>query len=212
MNWRKLIALNIMIKAIIFDIGGVVTKTNFQAIYESFAERIGLDPDFVKKYHVDNRHELSVGQITLEEIWEAMRSSGAQSEEDFTEIWIEEGLKNRQVNHGLFSIIKKLREKYIVGTLTNLMPSRLVLDERMDIYSHFDFAILSCKENLRKPDAAFYQLALDAAKVEPKEAVFIDDKDDYVQGAEVVGIHAIKYIFPNNEELLADLEKLGVTI
>ena len=201
-----------MIKTIIFDIGGVIARTNFEALYSNFAERVGISPELVSAYHETKIEDLLLGRITLDQFWKDMRDAGAKPDLDLQTIWIEEGIKNGEINNGLLEIIKKLRKNYSVGVLTNLTPSRLLLDEKFNLYSHFDYAILSCKEHLKKPDPAFYQLSLAAASAKPEEAIFVDDKEKCTVGAEQVGIKSIIYVYPDNAKLLEGLEQFGVSI
>jgi putative hydrolase of the HAD superfamily len=201
-----------MIKTIIFDIGGVVAYTNFKAIYSNFAERVGLSPEFVIAYHKEKISNLILGDITLDQFWKDMSYAGANPKLDFEEIWIEEGIKNREVNNELLSIIKELRKNYSVGVLTNLTPARLILDKKIDLYSNFDYAVLSCEKHLKKPDPEFYRLGLEAALVNPEEAIFVDDREDCIIAAEEVGIKSILYVFPDNIKFLADLKQFSVSI
>jgi putative hydrolase of the HAD superfamily len=125
---------------------------------------------------------------------------------------------------GLLEYIEKLRKKYRVGTLTNLTPARELVDRETGIYSHFDYAILSCEEHFKKPDPAFYRLALERASVAPKEAIFVDDQEKYVAAAESIGICGVRYgevrnnrlleVFGNsaNVQLFRDFEKFGVSV
>lgn len=201
-----------MIKTIIFDIGGVVTHTDFKAIYSNFARRIGIAPEFVIEYHKIHLDDLLLGKITTEKFWQDMRDAGGDSNLNFEAIWVEEAIQHREINEGMLILLEKLRKYYSVGTLTNLTASRRLIDEEMDLYSHFDYAVLSCVEHLKKPDPAFYQLALSRANAKPEEAIFIDDKEGPVAGAEQVGIKGILYTYPDNEKLLKDLKDMGVVI
>lgn len=58
-----------MIKTVIFDIGGVIKKTNFKAIYSGFAERIGISPEIVNNYHKEKMADILLGNISLEQFW-----------------------------------------------------------------------------------------------------------------------------------------------
>jgi putative hydrolase of the HAD superfamily len=199
-----------MIKTIIFDIGGVVTHTDFKAIYSGFARRIGIAPEVVIEYHKTHLAELLLGTITPERFWQDMRDAGGNPTLDFEKIWIDEGLKHREINNGLLALIEKLRKHYSVGTLTNLTPSRMLIDEKFDIYSHFDYAVLSCVEHLKKPDPAFYRIALARADAQPDEAIFIDDREEPVAAAEQMGIKGILYRYPENDALVEKLRASGV--
>jgi epoxide hydrolase-like predicted phosphatase len=199
-----------MIKTILFDIGGVITHTDFNAIYSNFALRIGLKPQVVIQYHKQHMDDLLLGKITIEQFWQDMKNSGGNSSLDFKNIWIDEGIKNREIDNELLEIIRELRKKYSVGTLTNLTESRFIIDEQANLYSNFDYEVLSCKEHLQKPDPDFYHLALAKTSARPEEAIFIDDKEKCVQAANALGINGIIYI--NNSQLLEDLKNLGVDI
>jgi putative hydrolase of the HAD superfamily len=201
-----------MIKTILFDIGQVVVKTDFNAIYADFAQRVGLSTEFLIAYHKDNFDDLLLGTITLEQFWTDMRNAGANPALDLSSVWIDAARKNRTVNEELLSIIKKLREKYSVGALTNLSPARLLVDESMNLYSHFDYAMLSCREHLKKPDPKFYQLGLTAANAQVSEAIFVDDQERYIKGAEAYGIKSIAYHYPDNATLLQNLREFNVAI
>lgn len=201
-----------MIKTIIFDIGGVVIHSNFRAIYSNFAKRVGLPPEFVVEYHNKKVQDLLLGNITLEQFWKDMIDAGANPKLDIKKIWIEEGIKNREVNNELLSIIKELRKNYSVGVLTNLTPFRLILDNKINLYSYFDYTVLSCKEHTKKPNHKFYRLALKVASVKPEESVFIDDKESCTKPAEEVGMRTILYTYPDNMKLLEDLRRLGVSV
>jgi len=201
-----------MIKTIIFDIGGVITHSDFKAIYSGFAERIGIPPEFVIEYHKIHLDDLLLGNITLDGFWTDMRKAGGNPNLDYAKIWIEEGVKHRRVNKELLDIIGQLRKHYSVGTLTNLTPLRELIDLEMHLYSHFDFSAFSFREHVKKPDPAFYELALKRARTEPEEAIFIDDKEQCTIGAEAVGMKSILYVYPDNAKLLLDLKKLGISI
>ncbi len=202
-----------MIKTIIFDIGNVVTKRNFQKIYSDFALRVGVSPEFVINYHKPPEEggkveDLVLGKITLEEFWKDIRGAGGRADLDYEKIWIEEALKNTEINYELIEIIRKLRKNYPVGTLTNLTPSRLIVDNKLNLYSNFDYAVLSCNEHLKKPDPRFYYLALSKTSVQPYEAVFVDDKENHIIGAEQIGMKTITYIYPDNDKFIKDLDTI----
>ena len=199
-----------MIKTIIFDIGGVVTNTDFDEVYFKFAERVGLDRDFVKQYHKEKLDDLLLGNISLDQFWTDMKEGGASPDADLKKIWIEVGMDNREVNDELLGIIKELRKKYSVGVLTNVSEGRLLLDEKIDLWSHFDYVLSSCKEGVMKPDERFYKMALEKARVSPEEAVFIDDAKKNIEGAEDLGIHGILYSYDDNSSLVESLKKFGV--
>lgn len=70
-------------------------------------------------------------------------------------------------------------------------------------YKVFDVTIFSCVVGIRKPERGIYQIALNGLSMQPKEAIFIDDKEENVKGAGEIGINTI--LFKSPEELKKEL-------
>lgn len=198
------------IKTIIFDIGGVVTFGSFQELYNNYAALVGLTPEFILDYHKQNRDDLTLGHITLDQFFADFKKAGAKFDGDLQEAYTNEMLKIRSINTELVNILSTLRQHYTLGVLSNLTWTRLVADERMNIYEYFDFTVLSCVEHLKKPDPKFYQLALAKSGAKPEQAIFIDDNEKYILAAREIGLKDI--LFTDNNKLVLDLKKLGVGI
>jgi 2-haloacid dehalogenase len=75
-------------------------------------------------------------------------------------------------------------------------------------FDRFRDIVVSGDEKLTKPDAAIYHLALDRFGLAPGEAVFIDDREDNVAGANAVGMTGL--LFTDAPALRADLERLAL--
>jgi 2-haloacid dehalogenase len=75
-------------------------------------------------------------------------------------------------------------------------------------FRRFRDIVVSGEEKLLKPDPALYFLALDRFRLQPHEALFIDDRKINVEGAEAVGMQA--HLFTNAEDLRRRLEAEGL--
>jgi putative hydrolase of the HAD superfamily len=73
-----------------------------------------------------------------------------------------------------------------------------------------DCPILSCELLLIKPDPAIYQRCLECLKLQPSEAVFIDDREANVAAARALGIVGLR--FQSVEQLRVDLASLGIAV
>ena len=73
----------------------------------------------------------------------------------------------------------------------------------------FDAYLVSAYIALRKPELAFFQCALDISQRQPDECVFIDDREENLEGARKLGIQGIRMTSP--EQVIADLRRLGIT-
>ena len=76
------------------------------------------------------------------------------------------------------------------------------------LFDRFRDIVVSGAERLVKPDAAIYDLALTRFGLAPHEALFVDDRQDNVDGAAAVGMHAVP--FTNAATLRADLRRFGL--
>jgi putative hydrolase of the HAD superfamily len=74
----------------------------------------------------------------------------------------------------------------------------------------FDVTVFSCAEGTRKPEKKIYQILLTKLRVKPQETVFVDDRSEFIRGAETIGIHGI--LFQNIDQLRSDLSSLSVKV
>ncbi|WP_408640475.1 HAD family hydrolase [Sphingomonas jeddahensis] len=81
-------------------------------------------------------------------------------------------------------------------------------EQEAAMFGHFRDIVLSGAEKLVKPDAAIYRLALERFALAPHEALFVDDRQDNVDGAKAVGMHAVP--FTDVVTLREDLERFGL--
>lgn len=78
------------------------------------------------------------------------------------------------------------------------------------MFDRFRDIVVSGEERLMKPDAAIYHLALARFGLAAQDAVFVDDRQDNVDGAAAVGMHAL--LFTGAEALRGDLRALGFSL
>jgi len=192
----------------IFDVGGVITKTDFSDLYVNFAHAAGLDADTFVDLHKQYFKPMVLGEVSFEKFLNTMGVIEKDKIRELKAMWIDEALKVVVVDEDLLRLIDALRDNFKTAILTNLTESRLFVDERLDLYSHFDEVFLSYKEHLMKPDKAFYRVALKKLSIEPEEAIFVDDQERYIEAAKDLGMYGIA--FKNTEQLKRELSILGV--
>ena len=74
----------------------------------------------------------------------------------------------------------------------------------------FDVLVFSCAEGMKKPEREIYELTIEKLAVPPEQSVFIDDRTDYIKGAEVVGLKTI--LFRSIKQVKIDLTQLNVKV
>ncbi len=105
-------------------------------------------------------------------------------------------------------LVRKLREKYKLGVLSNASFNQA--RELGELYDVFDTVVLSEEIKTSKPKKEAYEKVLSNLRVSPEEAVFIDDSLENVRGAEKLGIKSILYEDVN--KLKESLRKVGVVV
>jgi putative hydrolase of the HAD superfamily len=81
--------------------------------------------------------------------------------------------------------------------------------QKFELRRYFKVALSSCYVGLRKPDPAMYRRALDILGSAPERTLFIDDRQENVDGAAEERIKTIR--FTGAEALRGELERLGVS-
>ena len=143
---------------------------------------------------------------------EAIKREQGWSEKDFWD-FVNESFNGSMPNMGLVEIIKNVRKSRLKTVLVS-NASGLVMRPIIktyfgtDIDNLFDEIIISSEVKILKPDQKIYELALDKLGINPDEAIFIDDLEEYLKGARAIGIKTL--LFTNNNDIKKELEKLGV--
>jgi len=183
-----------MIKLIIFDVGSVITFTDWKKVHSNVAEILGIDHSIIIDYHKDNLGALLVNKLTFSDFVEFLNEYiPTLTVENVREIWINETLKIVRVDRELLNYIDKLRISYKLFILTNASEGRMYIDQALDLYRHFNHVFISCKEHLMKPEEAFYQKALLLANIKPEETIFVDDNEKNVFAGQALGMQGIVY-------------------
>ena len=195
------------IKAILWDIGGVLVRTMDRTPRTHLAERLGVTYEQLEEMVLGGEMGAKAqrGEITEAEKWRhAARSLGVP--DDGIPGFQQEFFGGDRLDGALVDVIRGLHADYRTGIISNaLSDTRRVLVDTWRIVDAFDVIILSAEVGVMKPEPRIYHLALQSLSVEPQEAVFIDDFERNVQGAQNVGLHAIHFRTPQQA-----LEELSV--
>lgn len=215
-----------MIKAIIFDLGGVLmTDVPLREIAEDLAKKLNLLVNFDQEADEIHAHLypseywelLTLGKITEDEYWDNFLKRSKISEK--LEVRSEKLKRelNKKVRSSLYPlgdstrIINLLKKNYKLGILSNHAKEwSEYMKQEFDLFKFFDPIIFSCDVGFRKPDPKIYEIALEKLGCNPGECVFIDDKKRNTDGAEKLGMKGI--VFENPLKLEKTLSGFGVKI
>ena len=184
-----------MIKAVIFDVGGVLVRTMDRSGRHRWEVALGLNNGEAEELVFNSKMgwRAQRGEITDADLWNwigerlELSSAGlAAFQEDF---WSGDVLDEE-----LATLIRGLRTKYqtaIISNATDALRGRLVT--RYPIADAFDLIICSAEERIMKPDATIYMRALGRLGVSADETIFVDDFWENIEAARNVGIETIHY-------------------
>lgn len=197
------------IRAVIFDIGGVLVRTEDQEPRRKWERRFGLPEwglaDLV--FNCPASRRASVGQATRHEVWaevaRRLSLTPAELEELKVDFW-----RGDVWDAGLLTFIRSLRPRYKTGILSNAWP-----DAREAVKAHvngeaFDVIVISGEEGVEKPDPEIYRRALGRLNVSAPEAVFVDDMPVNVEAARGLGMRGVH--FQPGINVRAEFEKLEI--
>lgn len=198
-----------MLRAVVFDIGGVLELTPPTGHVEHWEKARGLATGELDRRLGDVFRAGSLGTITLDDVHAALREELRLSEADVDDfmagVW-EEYLGT--LNTELAEYFAALRPRgYRTGILSNsFVGAREREEEKYGFEEMTDVIVYSHEIGVAKPDPEAYLAVCRRLDVAPQEAVFLDDRDVAVAGATGVGMAAV--LFHDNAQAIADIEKL----
>src|SRR5262245_8571470 len=177
------------IRAVLFDMGGVIVRTEYQAPRQHLAERLGMEYDDLVKivFDSDSGYQASIGVITADEHWSSVLKRLKRPASEMEAIR-HEFFAGDIIDRKLIDFLRSLRGKYKTGIISNAWGDlrEYIVREKFD--DAFDHMIISAEVGVVKPEAKIYQIALEQVGVKPKEIVFVDDFAVNIEGCETVGI------------------------
>ena len=197
------------IKAIIFDIGGVIYLGEQKSL-AYMQEKLKLDEDFWFGAVKNIWEDLLIGKKEENEGLAEMAKNLGIGQEKLRDLWIRCFKERYILNKPLLKIIEKLKKNYKIAVLSDqwITGYKILITDK--IKQLLDVSIYSHEVKVRKPDLKIYNIALEKLDLHANECVFIDDRDYNLKPAEELGMKTI--LFKNNKQLLRELKKLGVEI
>jgi FMN phosphatase YigB (HAD superfamily) len=200
-------------RAVIFDMGGVLIRTMDQAPRDRLAARLGTTRRALDELVFASQigRQVQLGLVGVDRLWEHVGQTFGLSPEALPAIqedfWGGDGLDSMLVDY-----IRSLRPGILTGMISNgWLNLRQNLNNRWGIADAFDTIVISAEVGVMKPDPQIYRLALERLKVQPGQAVFVDDFIENVEGARRVGMLAVHFRDPHQarDEVEAFLNSRG---
>lgn len=196
-----------MIRNIIFDIGKVLVSYEPDA----YMDRLGLDEKAkaaINQAMFQNKlwDESDQGLGTPEELLQKFIAGAPKYAEEITKIHQTVGETVELMPYAMEWILDLKARGYHVYIISNYAENMYnQTKDKLAFLPLMDDVVMSYTIKKMKPDPAIYNYLCDENWLEPEEIVFIDDRQENVNGAEVVGIHGI--LFKDYETAKQELNK-----
>lgn len=183
------------IKAVIFDLGGVLLRTVDPAPRQRLAERLGVNlyEIYNQVFASESARLATLGKLSAQKHWEQVGAHFGLSPLEVPG-FIQQFWEGDRLDQALVAFIRSLRGERRTALLSNAWDDlRGLVENDWNIASAFDELIISAEVGLAKPDHRIYQLALDRLGVAAEQALFIDDIEENVDAARWIGMRAIRF-------------------
>ena len=202
-----------MFEAVIWDFGGVLTSSPFEAFARFEAER-GLPADIIRRTNAANH---------LENAWAKFERAEVDIE-TFDRLFATESLAlgaevrgkdvlpllSGDLRPEMVEALKRVKTRFKTGCITNNLPANAIGSAGgrtlyiAEVMALFDHIIESAKIGLRKPDPGIYRMMVEVLGVDPRACVYLDDLGVNLKPAREMGMTTIKV--RSGAQALAELE------
>lgn len=207
-----------MIQAVIWDFGGVLTTSPFDAFNRFEAEQ-GIPRDFIRRINATNPEAnawalFESSRITLEEFDHLFAQEAELAGHPVRGRQVVE-LLSGDVRPRMVEVLKHCKTRYKVSCITNNVrsgqgPGMASDSERAsrvtEVMQLFDLVVESSVEGIRKPNPEIYRLACERMGIEPQHAVFLDDLGINLKPARALGMQTIKVL--DEDQAIRDLSRI----
>ncbi len=189
------------IKGIIFDFFGVLSAGVVDEWFPKYTPHLSKE-EYQEKY----LNPFDAGDMSANDMWEKLASISGKTGPEIANEWV----ALARIDWAMIARLQEFETKYRVAVCTNVggdfLNAVLVANDLRDA---FKTLVISSEVRLVKPGAEIYRLVLQKLELASEEAVFIDDREINVRGAEAVGMHGIH--FTSLAQLNSELSKLGIS-
>jgi glucose-1-phosphatase len=196
------------IEAIIFDMGGVILRTEDKTSRTDLAKKYNLSLSQLEDLVFESPSAMiaTVGKISERDHWRTVLDGLKVPEEQ--RLSFEEAFwQGDALDQTLIDFLRTQKNQRKTALLSNAWSgTRATLTDKHPCLDAFHVSVFSCEVGLAKPDPAIYSLILQQMKVEPVNSIFVDDNEKNILAAAAMGIHAIR--FQSTAQALGQIQKL----
>jgi putative hydrolase of the HAD superfamily len=199
------------LQAVIFDYGEVISGPPDPQAHRNLLAVAGVEEELFEKAYWAHRLDYDADILNGQTYWQTVaRGAGVSfTAKQIGQLIEQDAIMWMNLNPAMLAWIPKLKQAGVrLGILSN-MPAGVLgyMRPRFPWLAQFDHLTWSCDLGVVKPDPAIYLHTVKKLSVSPDQALFIDNLEKNIAGAEAVGLHTA--LFENVEQLQGDLGRRG---
>ncbi len=188
------------IKLILFDFGGVLV--DYSKSFQTASKEQGIPIEYLDNAFDNNEEDITKGIIEPQDIFNmAVKESGvgADIKYDFVNSWV----RDYKVIQPTWDLLAELSKTYQVGILSNVYKGMIVESIKLGRLPDINYSYIfeSCEIGNRKPEKEIYEYVEKETGFSSKEILFIDDRQDFIEGAQRIGW--ITYLFDSTNPVVS---------
>ncbi len=199
-----------MIEAVLFDFGGVILSSPFEA-FSKYEAEIGVPDGLLRGLNATNPDanawaRLERSEVSIDEFCALYEEEAAAAGHTIDARRVLEALAG-ELRPEMVEALRRCSAQLKTACLTNnfvTTPGHVDRESQMaEVMALFHVVVESSKVGVRKPDPRFYEMACELLDVKPEACVFLDDLGINLKPARAMGMTTIKVLGP--QQALADL-------
>lgn len=212
-----------MAKAVLWDFGGVILSSPFEA-FNRYEKEIGLPRDFIRGLNSRNPDtnawaRMERSEVDLDGFASLFEAEAADMGHKLSGHHVLKIISG-EVRPDMVEALRRVKTRFRIACITNNMPTGhgpgmardpARVKEIEQIMTLFEHVVESSKLGIRKPDPRIYRHACELLGVEPADCVYLDDLGINLKPAKALGMQTIKV--ENSVQALGELEAiLGIPL
>lgn len=196
------------IESVIFDWGGVLIDDPRPGLLRYCADAFSVARGRYTPVHDSFLNEFQKDLVSEERFWQKVCRELGKPTPKVPSLWSGAFRSAYVPRPDVFSLVSSLHDKgYRTALLSNTELPAVEFFHELG-YDMFDVLVFSCTEGVMKPERRIYEITLERLGSKARQSIFIDDRQDYVQGAKEAGLNTI--LFKSIDQVKNKLAELGV--
>jgi len=195
------------IRAVYFDLGGVIVRTDDKGPRTALAQEFGKSYAEMDNAVFENESSIlaTVGHITEDQHWQNVIRSLGLPDSEIPRVRTA-FFAGDSIDWNIINFLRELRGQYKTGLISNAWDGLRPWMVSQKFEDAFDYLTISAEVHSGKPAPEIYLHALEKLGVQANESVFVDDVQKNIEGCEKLGMQGV--LFHSTEQALNDVKKL----